>query len=35
MYIYIYIYTYEHVRMGACSIQDALDVLNKEMDNNS
>ena len=30
MYIYIYIYTHEHVSMGACSIQDALDVLKKE-----
>ena len=29
------VYTYENVSMGACSIQDALDVLKKEMNNNS
>ena len=28
--MYIYIYTYEHVSMGVCCIQDAIDVLNKE-----
>ena len=27
--IYIYIYTYENVNLGACRIQDALDVLKK------
>ena len=28
------VYTYEHVSMGACSVQDAFDVL-KKINNNS